>query len=606
MANHQTPQLHPPFLPTRLTSQPNAPALLHLRRDNLIPVCLQNSSPDDEKSTGYVEGHVTNTRFGSYPHSTLLDVQWGSQVRASLVDTGSRGQKKRQQQQDPQPSVEDTRSATPPVDVPQPADSHPTSPRKRTAQEPAPLQPPSKKQQTSSRPPKQAATGFAHLLPLTPEGWTISLPHRTQVVYTPDYSYIIQRLRIRPGSRAIEAGAGSGSFTHAAARVVYNGKSGAHAGRVYSFEYHQPRAEHLETEVKEHGIGSLVTVSHRDVYKDGFMLSAESSTHSGRDYAETEANAARQQDFRQADFEPSSPPTQLQTSEEVLSPKANHVFLDLPSPSFALPHLTRTTPSALDPKCPIHLCAFLPCIEQVTSFITNLRAHSWVEISMCELLHKRLEVRRERVGLDLEGLRGVNASAATVEESLARLREVQRRDRDFREVSTAKERIGLERAQLRLEKYLERSDEEDLSDHEFLVPDKEEILQREPAETRAARLERIKVQQKNRKSWREGRLVCRSEPEVKNHTSYLVFAILPREWTEEDEIAAKEKWKGGGEKLEGKKMSKKEKKKERKRREREAEQSKNKEGAVEQAERQTREGVEDASDGVDDGGVQLP
>jgi tRNA (adenine57-N1/adenine58-N1)-methyltransferase len=36
--------------------------------------------------------------------------------------------------------------------------------------------------------------------------------------------------------------------------------------------------------------------------------------------------------------------------------------------------------------------------------------------------------------------------------------------------------------------------------------------------------------------------VHRTEPEVKTHTSYLVFAVLPQEWTAEDEAKAREKW----------------------------------------------------------------
>ena len=32
---------------------------------------------------------------------------------------------------------------------------------------------------------------FIHILQPTPELWTLSLPHRTQIVYTPDSSYIM-------------------------------------------------------------------------------------------------------------------------------------------------------------------------------------------------------------------------------------------------------------------------------------------------------------------------------------------------------------------------------------------------------------------------------
>ncbi|KAG9723530.1 putative tRNA methyltransferase subunit GCD14, partial [Aureobasidium melanogenum] len=161
-----------PFLEPGAAASIGSLAILHLKRDQLIPVVLKSTADD-----GYAEGAVTNTRFGSFPHSTLKDVPWGTQVRASKVDTGSRGRggaKRKIDDTEPKEAI-------------------------------------------------QAGTGFVHLLPPTPESWTISLPHRTQVVYTPDASYILQRLQVRPGQTIIEAGAGSGSFTHASARAVFNG-----------------------------------------------------------------------------------------------------------------------------------------------------------------------------------------------------------------------------------------------------------------------------------------------------------------------------------------------------------------------------------------------
>jgi len=79
--------------------------------------------------------------------------------------------------------------------------------------------------------------GYIHLLRPTPELWTLSLPHRTQILYMPDIAYITMRLGIRAGGTVMEAGTGSGSFTHALARAV-GGK-----GKVRSFEYHQLRYE---------------------------------------------------------------------------------------------------------------------------------------------------------------------------------------------------------------------------------------------------------------------------------------------------------------------------------------------------------------------------
>lgn len=44
------------------------------------------------------------------------------------------------------------------------------------------------------------------LLP-TPELWTLSLPHRTQIVYTTDISHVVLRLNLKPGSVVVESGA---------------------------------------------------------------------------------------------------------------------------------------------------------------------------------------------------------------------------------------------------------------------------------------------------------------------------------------------------------------------------------------------------------------
>lgn len=146
--------------------------------------------------------------------------------------------------------------------------------------------------QMSSR----AKTGFIYLLHPTPELWTLALPHRTQILYAPDISYIISKLRVTPGTCVIEAGTGSGSFTHSFARTVGN------TGKVYTFEFHEKRCDTAAVEFEQHGIlaegdRELIRLTHRDVCKNGFTLPDWSYT-------------------------------------------ANAVFLDLPAPWEAVPHLT--------------------------------------------------------------------------------------------------------------------------------------------------------------------------------------------------------------------------------------------------------------------------
>ncbi|GAB7359283.1 hypothetical protein MBLNU230_g5937t1 [Neophaeotheca triangularis] len=476
-----SPFFHPPT-----TAEADSLAILHLKRDSLLPVKLRETADD-----GYAEGAVTNTRFGSFPHTTIIGQQWGSQVRASKVDTGTRGRTGKHVGASKQATAgakDETADET--VETGAEGNKRKSEDGENAAGSPVKRRKqavPEGGEAAPTKRPVEAGSGFVHLLPPTPEAWTESLDHRTQVVYMPDYSYVLQRLRVRPGSRIIEAGAGSGSFTHAAARAVFSGYPASETtdpphsdqtGRIYSFEYHEPRVHTLSKEIDDHGLKGLVHLAHRDVCNDGFGV------------------------------------------EDSASAKVSAIFLDLPAPWTALRHLTRSTPDVpLDPELPIQLCTFSPCIEQVQATVSHLYKAGWIDIQVVEVQHKRLDVRRERVGLKEEGLRGVNASAATVDEAVQRLREVEanqsnfhannarRRDMKNQQSDSGKQNGGTRKGQ-----------------------------------SKQARLDGIKKDVESRKLYKEGNLVTRTEPEVKTHTSYLVFAILPKEWSAEEEEVCMKQW----------------------------------------------------------------
>ena len=256
--------LHPPSI----ISPSPTPVIVHLRRDQLLRIEL--NPPNGTLST----------RFGHFPHKTFLGVPSGSQIKSLLV--GSDRKRKHNMHNGAGGEGGETTRDTP------------------------------------------TPSGFVHVLTPTPELWTISLPHRTQVVYTSDSSYILHRLRIRPGSRIIEAGAGSGSFTHAAVRGVYNGyptTDSGPRGKVFSYEYHAPRAEKLREEVIRHGLDGLVQITHGDVCKEGFRLHAIRNIRSMCGQGEL-VECVQKMDV-------GGEPCEKEGED---SPNATAVFLDLPAP----------------------------------------------------------------------------------------------------------------------------------------------------------------------------------------------------------------------------------------------------------------------------------
>ena len=169
----------------------------------------------------------------------------------------------------------------------------------------------------------------------TPELWTLALPHRTQILYTPSISLITTLLELIPGSCVCESGTGSGSLSHAIARTV------APNGHLYTYDFHAERVQQASAEFSSHGLSELVTCQCRDVCRDGFGL---------RD-------------------------------------AVSAVFLDLPNPWEAIPHCAR---SFRPGYC--RLMSFSPCVEQVQKSCLALEEAGFVDIQMHECLGQQLQV----------------------------------------------------------------------------------------------------------------------------------------------------------------------------------------------------------------------
>ncbi|KNC75691.1 hypothetical protein SARC_11791 [Sphaeroforma arctica JP610] len=177
----------------------------------------------------------------------------------------------------------------------------------------------------------QATMGFCHVLKPSAELWTSSLPHRTQILYTPDISMITMRLCLKPGSVVVESGTGSGSLSHAMVRSI------APTGHLYTFDFHEERVAQAKSDFKTHAVDNMVTSTHRDVMGTGFGLTGV----------------------------------------------ADAVFLDLPGPWEAVP----SAKQALKAEGGL-VCSFSPCIEQVQRTCQALRDEGFVELETLETLQK--------------------------------------------------------------------------------------------------------------------------------------------------------------------------------------------------------------------------
>ncbi|XP_028405344.1 tRNA (adenine(58)-N(1))-methyltransferase catalytic subunit TRMT61A-like [Dendronephthya gigantea] len=178
--------------------------------------------------------------------------------------------------------------------------------------------------------------GWLYLLHATPELWTTTLPHRTQILYNADISMVLLQLDLKPGSVVVEAGTGSGSMSHSIMRTI------APTGHLYTFEFHEQRANVARDEFVRHGFGDIVTVANKDVLLNGFGLNHV----------------------------------------------ADAVFLDLPSPWDAV----KFSKDALKLSGG-HLCSFSPCIEQVQQTCTVLEENGFKDIRSMECLQRKHDVR---------------------------------------------------------------------------------------------------------------------------------------------------------------------------------------------------------------------
>ena len=181
--------------------------------------------------------------------------------------------------------------------------------------------------------------GYVHVIDITPDLWTQTLPHRTQILYSTDISMVLMQLDLKPGCVVFEAGTGSGSLSHSIVRTI------APTGHLYTFDFHKERSQIAQAEFEHHGFGHLVTATHRDVCSDGIY-------------------------------------------DHLKHPQGDAVFLDLPQPWLAIPSAHRAL------KVGGRICCFSPCIEQIQKSVAALNSLNFKSIKTLENVQFPYEVRK--------------------------------------------------------------------------------------------------------------------------------------------------------------------------------------------------------------------
>ena len=157
---------------------------------------------------------------------------------------------------------------------------------------------------------------------------------KTQIMYPKDIALTLIFSGIGPGSRVIEAGAGTGALTSALAFYVKP------TGRVYSYEIREEFVETALKNLKRAGVSEFVELKNRDITQ-------------GIDEADLDA-----------------------------------VVLDLATPWLVVPH------AYLVLKGSGTLTSFSPTIDQVVKTVEALETQGFVDIETVELLMRRMQVER--------------------------------------------------------------------------------------------------------------------------------------------------------------------------------------------------------------------
>ena len=181
---------------------------------------------------------------------------------------------------------------------------------------------------------------YISVLSFVPNIWERCINKMTQILFNPDISLIMILLNISQSSIIYESGTGSGCLSVNMSSILSKGN-----GHLYTFEFNKERAEKLKDLFKYLNLDKKLTITHRDVIQDGFILDDNSLANP-------------------------------------LHKKCGSMFIDLPSPWLAISHAKKVMRSGA------YFVSFSPCIEQVNQTMKAMKENNFIELRMFECLYR--------------------------------------------------------------------------------------------------------------------------------------------------------------------------------------------------------------------------
>lgn len=203
---------------------------------------------------------------------------------------------------------------------------------------------------------KNEKESYITVVDLVPHIWDKAGERLTQIIFSPDISMILTMLDVQKDYIVMESGTGSGCLS-------FNIANALDTGHLYTYEFNKERADKLQCNFKELGLGSKITVTNQDVLENGFNISEDRVRQKDLDKYK---NYCLKNNI-------------ILDENSTLNGVVDALFIDLPSPWAAVKFAKDKL------KTNGVFVSFSPCMEQVEKTFVEMKNQGFIHPRMFEV-----------------------------------------------------------------------------------------------------------------------------------------------------------------------------------------------------------------------------